>query len=101
MASDIYAIITSSQLRYLSSILIQSSPYVPKGLDAYLLQLRAFTTCGNIIEIFSALKYSLLSAQVCLHKYDEFYDIICFVRLILAHRICWFPHSHKNTFLCS
>ena len=94
MASDIYAIITSSQLRYLSSILIQSSPYVPKGLDAYLLQLRAFTTCGNI-------EISLLSAQVCLHKYDDFYDIICFVRLILAHRICWFPHSHKNTFLCS
>jgi hypothetical protein len=94
MASEIYASITSSQLRYLSSILIQSSPYVPKGLDAYLLQLRAFT----IVEI---LKYSLLSAQVCLHKYDDFYDIICFVRLILAHRICWFPHSHKNTFLCS
>ena len=62
MASEIYAIITSSQLRYLSSILIQSSPYVPKGLDAYLLQLRAFTTCGNI-EIFSAVCTGL-SAQV-------------------------------------
>ena len=42
-------------------------------------------TCCNfvLLRLVEILKYSLLSAQVCLHKYDDFYDIICLFGLFL------------------